>query len=205
MSITTAQRCAVCRAADHPFEHQRCEGGLCECRCRLPLQVPKPAGVGDISDHEPVVGADGRKRCDACGWAWPCPDVRMAPPEPTDDERAVMEMVGLGWAVWERVPDLADHRPRGGTVIGYRDDAVEGRGDVRTYTVLDFPKGRPRYFTLDAHQIDPAMLELPNSSFLRSHWRRLCAEVGKQTGTADGIEGRHIETALTLYQQAQVA
>lgn len=157
----------------------------------------------DISDHVRTSDTgDGRERCEACGYLWPCPDVRMAPPELTADERAVMEMVDFGWVVWERLPDdgfdIGHREARGGTVVAWEDDD-EGH---RTYRCLaGFPKRRPHFVYLQAAEVNPTAdvgVCLPNPSTLRSHYRRVAACVGAEKGISDATETEYLALALTL-------
>jgi len=156
----------------------------------------------DLSDHVATSElGDGRERCEADGYLWPCPDVRMAPPELTDDERSVMEMVDFGWVVWERLPeglDIGERSPRGGTVVGWEDDD-EGH---RTYRCLEgFPHRRPHFVRLAAAEVNPTAdvgVCLPNPSTLRSHHRRIAAYVGAQKGVKDETETEYLALALTL-------
>lgn len=126
--------------------------------------------------------AAGWPHCKACGFRWPCPDLRNALPEQTADEMEVVALVDVGWSVWRARPGgrdgWDDATDLGGTVIGWWDDS-DGH---RWFLCLDFPRGRHRMHTIRSDQVDAAACGLPNPSTLRSHARHLAREFSQCKG-----------------------
>jgi len=152
----------------------------------------------DIDDHEPVQYGT-LTRCFVDGQLYPCASV-----EEFDRlnklNAELLSLVDVGWFLAARYPDQLDPPPRRvrGVVAGYRDDDERGR----IYTLVSVDRGRPCIRELAARDVDPNMGDdaLPNSAFIRGTYRMLAAHVGKQTGTADGTEVRHLAMALALAQ-----
>lgn len=182
--------CVPCKDAAHPYEHRACLGAECACRCRDTSPRPQARVLEDVSDH---VEADGH--CEACGYRWPCPDVRVLPRALDPFERELAEMVDVGWTVEERLPEGVDRAGRRGIVVAATDDEWGKLAEVK---VMEFHHGKPRLFTLAAADIEPARCEFPNSDSNRRAYRRLAARVGAATGVADGFEVEDLKLALTL-------
>lgn len=150
----------------------------------------------DIADHEQsTADPQGHARCAACGYRWPCPDVRSRPRplEPAEYELLHALDLDVGYGIRRRVPDGAEHAD-GGVIVGVHDDD-EGRTWFR---VLDFPHGRHRYHQLCLDDIEPASVSLPDAAVMRTYARRLAAWVGRQRGAATGEELDALSTAVTL-------
>lgn len=140
----------------------------------------------------------GWPRCAACGFRWPCPDLRNALPAQTADEMEVVALVDVGWSVWKARPGgrdgWDDSVDVGGTVVGWHDTDDDGR----SFTCLDFPKGRPQRVGLLARDVDVTACSMPNASTLRSHARRLAREFSARKGILSEGDVQLLETALTL-------
>lgn len=142
----------------------------------------------------------GWPRCTACGFRWPCPELRNALPAQTADELEVAALVDIGWSAWKARPGGGglvawdDSADVGGTVVEWWDDQ-DGR---RFFRCLDFPKGRHRFILLTAAEIDVTACSLPNPSTLRSHARRLAREFSQRKGILTGADLEMLETAFTL-------
>lgn len=148
-----------------------------------------------VEGHEPW-GRDteGHERC-VCGFRYPCPDVRAAPAELTDDERAVVRMLTVGCAVWERLPEgTGRDEVRGGIVCEIRRDD----DDRRVFVTAFSHHGRLQFLELDEDQVDPRYAELPNSAHIRSLARRMDAEASRGKGVVDGWELLLRKRALAL-------
>lgn len=150
--------------------------------------------LDDLDDHQPVEFGT-LTRCEVDGQLYPCSTIERAKALAEVDV-ALLEMVDVGWTVWERVPMQMDPRPKGGIVAGYTDDEDAGR----VYTVLDWKHGRPIIRKIAARDVDPHGIGMPNSRNRIAAYRQLCRHVGKQTGSADGTEVRDIAMALALCQ-----
>jgi hypothetical protein len=114
-----------------------------------------------------------------------------ARPAPLDPRLA---MVGVGWAVWERRPPLAEHLGRGGTVVGV-EDRDDGR---RIFKVLDHPHGQLRIFELADTDLEPAATAPPNSAVLRGLIRLINRTVGSHRGAMTGWDVTLLATAADL-------
>lgn len=121
---------------------------------------------------------------------------RLIPPV-SDDDRVVLDMVGIGWTVWERQDDPDIETIRGGTVVEVKELALE---QTRAFVILDFFHGQPRLDELLEHEINPSLCQLPNASFLRSAARRLQALAGRKKGSVDAFELRLSKIALLLLE-----
>lgn len=150
--------------------------------------------LDDIDDHQPVEFGT-LTRCEVDGQLWPCSTIETAKALAALDTE-LLEMVDVGWTIWERVPMQMDPRPKGGIVAGYTDDEEAGR----VYTVLDWKHGRPIIRKIAARDVDHLAIGMPNSRNRIAAYRQLCRHVGKQTGSADGTEVRDIAMALALCQ-----
>lgn len=156
----------------------------------------------DLSDHVPVMQVmhDGstRQRCEACGWRWPCPEIRNEPRQLDEDEKELLEVldIGVGFSLFRRLPEGSglDERLNGGLVIGIHDDDETGR----VYTLIYFDRGRARYMRLPAAEIEPAAVGLPNSKSIRDTVREACRIVGASKGLLGQDEIELIEHAFTL-------
>lgn len=144
----------------------------------------------------------GHPRCTACGFIWPCPDLRNALPEQTADEMEVAALVDVGWSVWKAHPGGVgawdDSADVGGTVVGWYERVDSDGVAHRVFRVLDFPHGRHRFAGLPADEIDVEACALPNASTLRSHSRRLAREYSDRKGTVTQYDLELLETAFTL-------
>lgn len=152
--------------------------------------------LDDIDDHQPVEFGT-LTRCEVDGQLYPCSTIERAKALAEVDVE-LLEMVDVGWTIWERVPMQMDPRPKGGIVAGYTDDEEAGR----VYTVLDWKHGRPITRKIAARDVDAGLIGMPNSRNRIAAYRQLCRHVGKQTGSADGTEVRDIAMALALCQAA---
>lgn len=150
--------------------------------------------LDDIDEHVPVVHGT-LTRCAVDGQLYPCSTIERAKELDAVDV-ALLEMIDVGWTVWERVPMQMDPRPKGGIVAGYTDDEEAGR----VYTVLDWKHGCPITRKIAARDVDPLAVGMPNSRNRIAAYRQLCRHIGKQTGSADGTEVRDIAMALALAQ-----
>jgi hypothetical protein len=145
----------------------------------------------------------GWPRCSACGYRYPCPDLRDALPEQTADEMEVVALVDVGWSVWTARAGgrtgWLDNDDDGGTVVGWWDDPGDDTQPARRiFRCLDFPHGRHRFAQIAAGDIDAAACSLPNASTLRSHARRLAREFSQHKGVVSQYDLALLETALTL-------
>lgn len=148
----------------------------------------------NVDDHQPVEHGS-LTRCEVDGQLYPCATIEKAKRYASLDV-AVLEMVDVGWTVFEWVPPQLDPRPIGGIVAGYTDDEEAGR----TYTVIGWKYGAPAVRKIAARDVDPQLIQMPNSRSRIATYRQLCRHVGKQTGAADGTEVRNIAMALALCQ-----
>jgi hypothetical protein len=143
----------------------------------------------------------GHPRCEACGFIWPCPDLRDALPAQTADELEVVALVDVGWSVWKARPGgpgaWSDVDDAGGTVVGWWDDPGPDT-PRRIFRCLDSPKGRHAFVQIPAGEIDVAACALPNASTLRSHARRLAREFSQRKGVVSQHDLSLLETAVTL-------
>lgn len=156
--------------------------------------------MSGLGEHRPTTSVgDGRERCEADGYLWPCPDVRLAPRPLSGDERdlhrLLVDDVDVGWHVYARQPSAAETFPPGGMVLSKFCD----RDGVLTFRVLDWPHGRPFLLDLPAVDIDPALADGPNARSIRGQARRLCLHVGRRRGLATGDELQLVTAALALY------
>lgn len=150
--------------------------------------------LDDIDEHQPKE-CGTLTRCEVDGQLYPCSTIERAKQLAAVDVE-LLEMVDVGWTIWERVPMQMDPRPKGGIVAGYTDDEEAGR----VYTVLDWKQGRPIIRKIAARDVDPLAVGMPNSRSRIAAYRQLCRHVGKQTGSADGTEVQNIAMALALCQ-----
>lgn len=153
----------------------------------------------DLADHEAGQrDLAGWPRCSACGFRWPCPDLRMALPEQTAAEAEVVALVDAGWTIWRALPQAdqgwSDADRPGGVVVGWRDDP-DGH---RTYRCLDWPRGRHHYHDLPAAEVDVADCSLPNAASLRSHARRLARDFSQRKGIVSAYDLALLEDAVAL-------
>lgn len=155
----------------------------------------------DVSDHVPVFalyhGGVHRLRCEVCGYLWPCPDVSGRTRALEPEERELIEVldIGIGFSIYDRGASEAGREViPGGVVIGWTDDEGEGR----TYTVLDFHRGRARFDRLRADDIDPATVGMPNTATIRNYVRQLAREAGAGKGALTPADVELIEHAFTL-------
>lgn len=110
----------------------------------------------------------------------------------------VLELVDVGWIVWERVEgDPGDRSIRGGTVIEIRDDPL---ADTRIFVIVDSFHGRTRFIDLAVHEIDPALTQLPNNAVIRSHIRRMDRETGTAKGAIDPWQYRVKQASMRLME-----
>lgn len=156
--------------------------------------------LADLREIHTAGGRDplGHPRCTACGFIWPCPELRSALPAQTADEIEVVALVDIGWSVWRLRPGERggwdDSTDVGGTVVGWHDEW----GGSRIFRVLDFPHGRHRFHALPAAEVDVTACSLPNAATLRSHSRRLAREYSERKGVVSQHEVELLEMALTL-------
>lgn len=123
-------------------------------------------------------------------------DGRLVQPV-SDDDRVILEMLDVGWSVWERQDDPDVEIIRGGLVVEIRDLPIE---QTRAFVVLDWHHGRPRFDELLEHELRPDLCTLPNSASIRSAARRLQALAGRTKGSVDPFELRLASTALRLLE-----
>lgn len=150
--------------------------------------------LDEVDDHQPIRHGT-LTRCEVDAQLWPCSTIESAKAVAELDTE-LLELVDVGWTIWERVPEQMDPKPRGGIVVGYTDDEDAGR----VYTVLNWKSGAPAVRQIAARDVNHRAVELPNSKGRRDFYRQLCRHVGKQTGSADGTEVRYIAMALALAQ-----
>lgn len=152
------------------------------------------ADLDEIDDHHPKQHGT-LTRCELDAQLWPCSTIEKAKALAELDTE-LLDLVDVGWTVWERVPVQVDPKPKGGIVAGYTDDEEEGR----VYTVLDWKHGAPLVRKIAARDVDHRAIGMPNSRSRLAAARQLQRHNGKQTGTADGTEVRNAAMALALYQ-----
>lgn len=145
----------------------------------------------------------GWPRCTACGFRFPCPEVRSVLPEQTADEMEIVALVDVGWSVWRARPGgrdtWDDTRDEGGTVVGWWDQPNDDDDTtLRIYRCLDFPHGHHAFTQIPAGDIDVAACSMPNASTLRSHARRLGREFSARKGILSEGDVALLETALSL-------
>lgn len=145
----------------------------------------------------------GWPRCTACGFRWPCPDLRNTIPAQTADEMEVVALVDVGWSIWRARPggrDTWNDCPDdGGTVIGWWDQPNDDdETTLRVFRCVDFPKGRHAFVQIPAGDVDVTACSLPNASTLRSHSRRLAREYSQRKGTVTQYDLELLEVALAL-------
>jgi hypothetical protein len=150
--------------------------------------------LDDVDDHQAVTHGT-LTRCEVDAQLWPCSTVERARAL-SELDTELLELVDVGWTLFERVPEQLDPRPRGGIVAGYTDDEDEGR----VYTVLGWKHGAPAVRRIAARDVNHEAIELPNSRSQIAAYRQLCRHVGKQTGSGDSTEVRYIAMALGLAQ-----
>jgi hypothetical protein len=150
--------------------------------------------LDEVDDHQ-AVQHGSLTRCEVDAQLWPCSTIERARALAALDTE-LLELVDVGWTIWERVPMQMDPKPRGGIVVGYTDDEEEGR----VYTVLNSKHGAPSVRQIAARDVDHHAIGMPNSRNRIAAYRQLCRHVGKQTGSADGTEVRDIAMALALCQ-----
>lgn len=156
-----------------------------------------------IDDHvETTAIGDGRPRCAACGYRWPCPDVRLRPRDLDPVERELLDLadIDIGYGVRARIPDGSELAPPGGIVVGVHDEPNDDGELVRVYRAAEMFRGRPRFHRIAAPDIDPALITLPNASAVRRLARDLAAHVGSRTGTATAEELDLLADALDLFR-----
>lgn len=159
----------------------------------------------DLAELEEVHTAGARDtagwpRCTACGFRWPCPDLRNALPAQTADEMEVVALVEVGWSIWRAIPGgWTDADDQGGTVVGWWDQPNDDdETTLRIFRCLDFPHGRHRFHHIPASDVDVAACSMANATTLRSHARRLCREFSQRKGVVSQSEVELVETALNL-------
>jgi hypothetical protein len=155
--------------------------------------------LAELQEFHTAGGRDlaGWPRCTACGFRWPCPELRNALPEQTADELEIVALVDIGWTVWRARAGPGgwdDSIDIGGTVIGLWDDA-DGH---RWFRCLDFPKGQPRFVVVAAGEVDVTACSMPNASTLRSHARRLAREFSQRKGILSEGDLRLLDASFTL-------
>lgn len=155
-----------------------------------------------IDDHvETTAIGDGRARCEACGYLWPCPTIRLRPRELDPAERELLELadIAVGYGVWARIPDGSELYPPGGIVVGIYEQPNDDGELVRMYRTAEMYRGRPRFHRIAAGDVEPSSIALPNAASVRSLARALAAHVGKQKGTATAEELDLLADALDLF------
>jgi hypothetical protein len=96
---------------------------------------------------------------------------------------SLVSEVEVGWSVWERVPDEADHERRGGVVVGIDDRRDADTGFVvRHFRTLKRFHGQLRFATLTEDQVNDEALELPNALTIRSLIRDIDSQIAKSKG-----------------------
>lgn len=115
--------------------------------------------------------------------------------------------IDVGWEVWSPTFDTpgvhsmrlwGDGSPCGGIVIAIERSVDPDTGETRTmYHTWDYT--RPSWEALKVLPcVDPATVTTPNTARLRAAWRRMCREVGEQTGPLTWQELGMIEAAHRL-------
>jgi hypothetical protein len=145
--------------------------------------------VTDVEVHEPIM-VGGRQVCSLDGMRWPCTDVRLRPRALDVAEVEILDALGVGpgCVVHKRLPEGADYDGPGGIVVRLEElaDLVNPGGFLRAYRVVEMRRGQPRRHILVADEIEPASVEPPNPSYVRSMARRLAANVGARKGITTG-------------------
>lgn len=137
----------------------------------------------------------GHPRCESCGYRYPCPTLRMAAPDQTDEEAEVIGLVDVGWSVWRRLPVFEQARPRVGGIVVDWAETEEGH---RRFRCLDWFHGQPVWHPVLSTEIDPRDCALPNASILRSQARRLAREFAGKKGALSSWDVDLIRTAAAL-------
>lgn len=155
-----------------------------------------------LADHEPGErDLGGWPRCTACGFRYPCPDVRSALPEHTAHEIEVIALIDIGWTIWKARPQAdgwSDADDIGGTVIGWWDQADDDGGEQRQFRCLDFPRGKPRVHSVAAGDVDINASSMPNAATLRRAARVLAREFSQRKGIVSEFDVALLENAVTL-------
>lgn len=155
-----------------------------------------------LADHEPGArDLGGWPRCNACGFRFPCPDVRSALPEHTAHEIEVVALIDIGWTIWKARPQAdgwSDADDIGGTVIGWTDEEDGGHELQRQFRCLDFPRGRPAVHTVAAADVDITASSMPNATTLRRAARVLAREFSQRKGIVSAFDLALLENAVTL-------
>ena len=157
--------------------------------------------IHGIDDHAPrQKDSSGRDRCEACGYIWPCPEVRMQPRQLDPAERELLEVleVRVGYYIEKRLPgDNPDpNLKRGGLVVGeFEDD--EGR---KCFRVSYEWRRQLRRMVIREDEIEPAGVGLPNSASIRHHARFLARLVAERKGAVAPEELEHLADALDLFK-----
>lgn len=162
-------------------------------------------GLAELEEIHTAGGRDpaGWPRCSACGFRWPCPDLRNALPAQTADEMEIVALVDVGWSVFRARPGERggwdESNDIGGIVTGWWEEPSGGdRPPHRHYRCLDFPKGKHDIRTIPADEVDVAAAGLPNPATIRRAARKLCAEISKRKGVVTSYELDLLADALTL-------
>lgn len=146
----------------------------------------------------------GWPRCSACGFRYPCPDLRNALPAQTADELEIVALIDVGWTAFRARPgqrdgwdDLDD---TGGVVTGWWEEPPvdDDRPPRRHYRCLDFPHGKHHVFTIPADEVAVTRCDIPNPATIRRAARKLCAEISKRRGPVTSYELDLLADALTL-------
>ena len=114
-------------------------------------------------------------------------------------QQLLARQVEVGWSVWERIVDDSDVDPRGGIVVNIDARVDHETGEiVRWFRIIHFPQGRPAFFDLSEHTINPDAINLPNGATVRSAVRRLNELLGRHRGslTSDTLEWQDIALRL---------
>lgn len=161
-------------------------------------------------EHRPTDDtADGRERCEADGYLWPCPEVRHRPEALLPGGDIIVNEVGIGWALWSRTHRHAGSDvPVGGIVVSVREEDPPGDSVdepdhrpsdvVRVFRVLNFGRDGAQFDELRVGDFDPMLSNPPNSVSIRGYARRLAGVVAKSKGTVSPHELELAEIAARL-------
>lgn len=161
--------------------------------------------ASDLEEYHTPGARDlaGWPRCTACGFRYPCPELRAALPAQTADEMEIVALIEVGWTAFKTRPGERggwdDSLDVGGVVTGWWEEpSVDDRPDRRHYRCLDFPHGKHDIVTIPANEIDVTRSDIPNPATIRRAARKLCAEISKRRGPVTSYELDLLHDALTL-------
>lgn len=184
-----------CRYVDAPAHRCFPLEGLCKSEEMARSRDPRPqrALPVDVSDHV----EDAAGRCEACGFEWPCPDIRRQPRQLEPGERELLSIVGVdvGSHISKIQPAGADPTDahQGLVVESFRDD-----DDRLCHRVARAYRGYRQVRVIRDDEIEPASVGLPDRLLIRSTARQFAAFASRRKGVVDQDEIGELSDALIL-------